>query len=138
MKHVGAFPVIPKTVTKRNTLFRLNQPIESDGMKKVALIGVLGAWLLSASAMADQYAAAIDGCREAIGKQMGLMDVDTRYKLKKVKSRATIRDLGFVVSARDESNTIQGVVVTCKVRRSGQVVALDFVDERYGEVFAAQ
>ena len=134
MKHVGAFPVILKTVTKRNTLFHLNQPIESDGMKKVALIGVLGASLLSGSAVADQYAASIDGCREAIGKQMGLVDVDTRYKLKKVRSRAVTRDLGFAVSVRDESNPIQGVVVTCKVRRSGQVVALDFADEQYQAV----
>ena len=109
-------------------------------MNKALLISTICAFVFtfafSASAMADEYGRSINGCRDAIGKQMGISGMDVRYKLKKVKTRARARDIGFVVSARDSASPIQGVVVTCKVKRHGEVLALEFADEQYHNAVA--
>ncbi|MDA1076596.1 MAG: hypothetical protein O3A63_17855 [Proteobacteria bacterium] len=107
-------------------------------MKKVLLSCALLALAASGSAAADEYRASIAGCTEAISKQMGLADADARYKLKDVKTRSRVRDLGFVVSVDSEVSPVKDVVVTCKVKRSGDVVALEFADGQYPSMLATQ
>jgi hypothetical protein len=107
-------------------------------MRKALLSCALVALAASGTAVADEYGASIAGCRDAIGDQMGIADLDVKYKLKKVKTRSRVRDLGFVVSVKDEASPVQDVVVTCEVKRHGEVLALEFADDRYPSMVAGQ
>jgi hypothetical protein len=102
------------------------------------LAATLTITLGSAGAYADQYAASIDGCKQAIGERLGLADIPTNYNIQKVKSRNTYRDLDFSVSVYDRTNPIQGVDVSCRVKRSGDVLAIEFDDATLPASIAAQ
>ena len=102
------------------------------------LAATLTVTLGSASVYADQYTASIDGCKQAIGERLGLANTPTNYNIEKVKSRNTYRDLNFSVSVYDKANPVQDVDVTCRVKRSGDVLALDFDDATLPASVAAQ
>ncbi len=82
------------------------------------------------------YQSAIDGCEKAIGAQLGISPDAASYKLKKVKSSARHRDLGFSVSARDAASPIQQVKVSCRARDTGEVLTVAFADPALPQALA--
>ncbi|NJN51682.1 MAG: hypothetical protein HC809_07785 [Gammaproteobacteria bacterium] len=97
----------------------------------------LAACLLAGTAHAsDSYQAAIEGCEQAIGAQLGVTDQAVSYKLKKVKSSAKHRDLGFSVSVLDDASPVQQAKVSCRARKDGEVLTVAFADPSLPQALA--
>lgn len=93
-----------------------------------------GLALAGTAATADTYTASIEGCKTAIGERLGIADIPAQYRVKTVKTKNRYRDLGFLVSANDDTSPVQGVVVNCRARTNGEVVTLDFPETLPGAV----
>ena len=78
---------------------------------------------------ADSYSSSIGACKNAIGERLGITDVDTRYNIKKIKSKARYQDIKFSVTAFDESHPVQGVKVKCRTKKNGEILAVEFDQE---------
>ncbi|TDJ21575.1 MAG: hypothetical protein E2O58_13505 [Gammaproteobacteria bacterium] len=102
------------------------------------LVATLAITLGSAGAFANSYTASIEGCKQAIGERLGLSNTPTNYNIDKVKSRNQYRDLNFSVSVYDRTNPIQGVDASCRVTRSGDVLAIEFDENTLPVSVAAQ
>jgi len=100
----------------------------------LAIVSSIGLALAASGAAADSYSRSIDGCKAAIGERLGLENVPAQYRVKTVKSKTRYRDLGFLVSANDDTSPVQGVIVNCKAKTNGQVLALDFPEDLPGAI----
>ena len=80
------------------------------------------------AAASDSYQAAIDGCRSAIGGQLGMTQNDLSFNLKKIRSSVRHRDMEFSVSARDDASPVQSTRVSCRARTNGEVLTVAFAD----------
>jgi len=89
-------------------------------------------------AASTEYEASIRGCEDAIGQRLGLAQSEFRTRIKGVDSASRYRDLDFSVFALDDANPIQGVRVSCRVRRNGDVLAVDFDERSLPGAIAAQ
>ncbi len=78
---------------------------------------------LATGAYAAQHTRSIEGCRSAIGEELNLNEAEAQFHLKKIKSRSRTRDLRFHVYTNENASR---VVVNCKVKNYGEVLALDF------------
>ena len=65
----------------------------------------------------------INACKSAISEHAGLEQA--RYKVKKIKTRVSNRELRFRISANGQGIT----KATCKVRSNGEVLALSLNGE---------
>jgi len=90
------------------------------------------------AAASTEYEASIRGCENAIGERLGLAQSEFRTRIKGVDSRSRYRDLDFSVSALDDANPVQGVRVSCRARRSGEVLAVNIDESSLPGAIAAQ
>lgn len=83
----------------------------------------------STSAWATSVNKSIDACKAAIGEQTQLSD--PRFNVQKIKTRASNREVNFVVSSGEHKTKAK-----CKVKKNGVVLALT-VDGQSQPVAAA-
>jgi hypothetical protein len=91
-------------------------------------IAVIGSAALTTAvvAHAGQNTASENVCQSAISARLGLEAAPSQYQLENVHTKMHYRDLTYVVSAKDPASTVQDVKVTCRVRKTGDVMALTF------------
>jgi hypothetical protein len=91
-------------------------------------IAVLGSAALTTAvvAHAGTYPGSEKVCQSAISSQLGLAAVPSQYTLETVHNKMQYRDFEYVVSANDAASTVKDVKVTCRVRKSGSLMALEF------------
>ena len=88
-------------------------------------IAVLGTAAFAGSAHASAYSASFEGCQAAISDRLGLDATPANYNVEKVKSKPRYRDISYSISASDQSSPVQGVKASCRVKQSGEVLALE-------------
>jgi len=91
-------------------------------------IAVIGSAALTTAvvAHAGPYTASENVCQSAISSQLGLAAVPSQYTLENVHNKMQYRDFKYVVSANDSASAVQDVKVTCRVRKTGDLMALTF------------
>jgi len=91
-------------------------------------IAVIGSAALTTAvvAHAGPYTAAENVCQSAISERLGLATVPSRYTLENVHNKMQYRDFKYIVSADDAASAVQSVKVTCRVRKTGDLMALTF------------
>jgi hypothetical protein len=85
-----------------------------------------------------EYTDSLRGCEAAIAGRLGVDATDLDTRVKGVKTKARHRDLDFAVSARDDASAIQGVRVSCRARKNGDVLALTFDESTLPAAVALQ
>ena len=90
------------------------------------VIAMLGAAALASTAHAGPYTASEAVCQSAISARLGLDAVPSQYTLENVHNKMQYRDFKYVVSADDSASTVKDVNVTCRVRKTGDLMALTF------------
>lgn len=89
-------------------------------------IAVLGTAALTSTAYASPYTSSEDVCQSAISTRLGLDAVPSQYTLESVHNKMHYRDFDYVVSADSSASAVQSVKVTCRVRKTGDLMALTF------------
>src|SRR5262245_5401880 len=91
-------------------------------------IAVIGSAALTTAlvAHAGPNTAAENVCQSAISARLGLEADPSQYTLENVHTKMHYRDLQYVVSAKDSASTDKDVKVTCRVRKTGDLMALTF------------
>jgi len=92
----------------------------------LAVAIVAAATFTGSVAHADAYTASFNGCESAISDRLGLATTPANYNVQKVKSKARYRDISYTVSASDSASAVQGVKASCRVKKNGEVLALEF------------
>lgn len=90
------------------------------------VIALLGAITLTTTAHAGPYTASEAVCQSAISARLGLDTAPAEYTLQNVHNKMQYRDFKYVVSATDSASTVKDVNVTCRVRKTGSLMALTF------------
>ena len=91
-------------------------------------VAVIGSAALTTAvvAHAGPYTASEKVCQSAISERLGLDAVPSQYALENVHNKMQYRDFKYVVSANDSASAVQDVKVTCRVRKTGDLMALTF------------
>ena len=96
-------------------------------MRTLLITGSLALLIGTSAAHAGgEYDQSIRGCEAAIADRLGMETADLRARLKGVDSAPRYRDLEFSVSALDAANPAQGVKVSCRARKNGEVLDVAF------------
>lgn len=110
-------------------------------MKKVPLLlkTTFAVCLLvfSTTTLADAkvYKQSISTCRDVIveqtSNQHAISPSDLRVKLKKIKTRSKAREMKFHIRSVQPNTLERKIVATCKVGRSGKIIALTYDGEQH-------
>ena len=105
-------------------------------MKNLLTICVLSLTFVASMSHAADFGNAIPSCKAAIGQQMEIKPADAQMKIKRIKTRSGNRIIKFVVSPNKNytAQSFDRVAATCTVRPEGELVALEFANDRYPAV----